>query len=439
MTSVPAIDRRTGKRPSRPPLTLPLPHNVKSLTANAVWMIVGHVVFGVCQWGIFVVVARLGSVEMLGQFAFAMAITTPIVLLANLDLRTVQATDQTDRYPVGDYISLRIWTTAIAFVVVCGVAWSIAGNGAAASVVVAIGAAKCAEALSDLSYGFLQQHERLDRMSQSRILRGVGSFIVLAVTLRVTHNLSLAAAAYAISWLVALACCDLVMSARLLASHGKRLRIALRPSRGILRLALASLPVGLYSVAVALEFSLPRLCISNRLGDAALGVYAAIYSLVFVPMTVINAIHSAALPRLARLHRQFDWLSIHRLTFRLFGLGILVGLVGILGTYLFGGTALKIFYGREYAAYAHVFVVLMLAAAMRFVSQAAVTVVRAAQRFWLILGVQVGTIVMLLPTVIWFIGRWQFAGAAYAICLISVANAATQFLVAAAVRRNCKH
>src|SRR5436190_1143591 len=84
-----------------------------SLRSNFLWAIVGNVAYAACQWGMLVVLAKMGSAEMVGQFALALAISTPILMFTNLQLRGVQATDARGDYSFRDYLGLRLLMAAI--------------------------------------------------------------------------------------------------------------------------------------------------------------------------------------------------------------------------------------------------------------------------------------------------------------------------------------
>jgi len=57
-----------------------------SLHRNFSWAFAGNVIYCACQWGILTILAKLGSVEMVGQFALALAITTPVALFFQFQL-----------------------------------------------------------------------------------------------------------------------------------------------------------------------------------------------------------------------------------------------------------------------------------------------------------------------------------------------------------------
>ena len=79
-----------------------------SLRLNFAWTFVGNVVYAGCQWGMLVVLAKLGSPARVGEFALALAVTAPILMFTNLALRAVQATDSRQEYTFGDYLGLRL-------------------------------------------------------------------------------------------------------------------------------------------------------------------------------------------------------------------------------------------------------------------------------------------------------------------------------------------
>ena len=48
---------------------------------------------------------------MLGEYALAVAVASPVALFSHLNLRAVLATDAARRHPLGDYMTVRIVTT----------------------------------------------------------------------------------------------------------------------------------------------------------------------------------------------------------------------------------------------------------------------------------------------------------------------------------------
>ena len=187
---------------ARPAVPVPL-----SVRANFSWTLAGNVVYAACQWTMLVAIAKLGSPEMVGQFAVASALIVPVLMFLNLQLRAVEATDAKGAYRLTDYLGLRLMTTTIALGVIGLLAstrrWEVLW------VILAVGAAKAVDSLSDILYGLLQQHERMDRVACSMMIRGPLGLAALAGVLMLTGRVAWAALAMAAAWLLVLLAYDL--------------------------------------------------------------------------------------------------------------------------------------------------------------------------------------------------------------------------------------
>jgi len=85
---------RPGNDQRRKPKALSLPRNVT-------WSAVGNVTYAATQWGMLIILAKLGTPEMVGQYALGLAVTGPVFMLANLQLRVIQATDTRESHTFG--------------------------------------------------------------------------------------------------------------------------------------------------------------------------------------------------------------------------------------------------------------------------------------------------------------------------------------------------
>jgi hypothetical protein len=84
------------------PLTRQHPRRL-TLRVNFLWTLAGNVIYAACQWGILIALAKLGTLQMVGEFALALAVTAPILIGAGLSLRSVQVTDALGEYEFRDY------------------------------------------------------------------------------------------------------------------------------------------------------------------------------------------------------------------------------------------------------------------------------------------------------------------------------------------------
>lgn len=345
--------------------------NSLSLRKNFSWIFVGYIVYVVCQWGILVVLAKLGSPRMVGEFALGLAVTAPIVLFANLGLRAFQATDAERRYDFSDYLGLRILTTVLAFATVLVVVLVSGYGGEVALVIILVGLAKCFEAISDIYYGLLQQRERMDRISKSMMMRGLLSLAALGAAMYFTGSVLWGVAAMAGAWALILFSYDLRSGARVIGSRFQSGSSGSRPGWDAARLkslTLTTLPLGGAVVMISLNTNIPRYLIENYLTTRDLGIFAALAYPAAAGATVMGALGQSASPRLARHYAEGDAPAFRALLVKLLGLGAAFGVAGIIVAALAGKDILKLFYTPEYAEYSGVFLLLMGAAGISYVA-----------------------------------------------------------------------
>lgn len=234
-----------------------------SLRSSFAWTFAGNGIYAAGQWAILSLFAKLGSDEMLGEYALAIAITSPVMMLSHLNLRAVLATDMAQKHPFGDYLAVRLAATAVGLGAIGILAWTTGGSASMAVVILAAGVALSAENVSDIYYGAMQRRERMDRIAWSMMARAAVSVGALGAVLASTHSIVPAMIALAAARVAVLMIID-----RRVGSAGERLeRSGLGTQLAILR---SALPLGVVLMLVSLNTNLPRYAIEHRIGTAAL-------------------------------------------------------------------------------------------------------------------------------------------------------------------------
>jgi O-antigen/teichoic acid export membrane protein len=331
-----------------------------SLRRNFSWTLAGNVVYAGCQWGMLVEIAKLGRPEMVGHFALALAIGAPVYMLTNLQLRAVQATDFAGQHRFCDYFRLRLMMTALGFLAIAVIAVACRYDRETLLVILLVGLAKAFEAMSDIYYGRLQQHEQMDRISVSMVIKGVVSLAAVGAVLAFTGSLPAASAALALAWLAVL----LFYDSRVGWPRGTPMGTS---SRGVLwRLTRFSAPLGLSMMLISLNANIPRYFVEHYRGAHDLGIFAALSYLVIAGSTVTNALGQAATPRMAAAFatRRAEFYGLLR---KMLLLGLAMGAAGVLGAAVFGRTLLRLLYRPEYAERADVLLWLMAAAGLSYI------------------------------------------------------------------------
>lgn len=329
------------------------------------WALVGNVVYAACQWAMLAVLARLGSPAMVGEFALALAVCAPIILFLNLQLRNLQATDATGQYRPGDYLALRFATTTVFLVAVAAIVF---GFGLAGSIVI-VALAKAAESVSDVLHGYLQRHERMDRIAKSLISKGVFGLVGWTSGLLLFGTVEAAASGLFFGWALSLLVVDCSFVARTLKEGQERFDIRLSGRWRLLgALVLQALPLGLVATLISINTNTPRYIIEHYVGPYHLGIFAALAYLIVAGNMVAIALAQAASPRLARYYYEGDLESYRQVLGLLLFLNAGLGVAGILVAVAAGRPLLGLLYGAEYAAYGPLLSGIMVVGALGYLS-----------------------------------------------------------------------
>src|SRR5882672_7719316 len=92
----------------------------KRLRTDFTWVLSGNLLYSACQWGIVVALAKLGNPEQVGEYALGLAVSAPIVLFANLQLRALLVSELRDRFTFGQYLTFRLVSLGAALLLVAG-------------------------------------------------------------------------------------------------------------------------------------------------------------------------------------------------------------------------------------------------------------------------------------------------------------------------------
>jgi O-antigen/teichoic acid export membrane protein len=396
----------------------------ESLRRSVAWTLVGNALYAASQWGILVAIARLGSPTDVGTFALGLAVTAPVMLFANLKLRSVQATDQRGEYTFSEYLTLRAGTTTLALAVIVGVAAATRASGEERWVIALVGLAKAVESGSDLVYGFAQQRQRMAAIARSLIVRGLASLVAVASAMALTGSVVTAATALAACWLLIL----LVNDVPILRDPERPAEKGLRMER-VWRLLRTALPLGAAVTIGSLSVNLPRYVLEHHRGPGDLGVFAAITSLLVASALVVNAVGQSASPRLARHHASGDVSAFRTLLRKLVLAGTAVGFAVLVAIAAFGRPLLEVLYGPEYSAHIRTLLWATGAAAVQSAYVFYGTALGAMRRFGVNLPIgAAGFAVVCLASFAW-VPRHGMDGAAWAMLCGSLVEGLLYFWV----------
>ena len=337
-----------------------------SLSTSFAWSLTGNMVYAASQVGVVAVLANLASPTTVGRYAFGLAIVTPVLLFAKLQLRSVLATDVRRDYSFSDYLGIRLLSTAIG----CGSVFlvlAVANFERDAAVMIGIVTlAKVVESASDLLYGLMQRHGYWDRISIAMMIKGLGSLAALGILLTLGGSPAWGLLAAAAWQAVVLVVFELPSARRILRREHESGWPTCNPL-AVLKLIRLSLPLGVVASLVSLNVNLPRYILEGWWGTQHLGYYAALANLATMGNILMQPLGQVTLSRMALLGRA-DPTAFRRLLTRILGLAALVGTAGVLASVLFGQRILAMVYQPGYAALNPVLTWLMAGSAITYVS-----------------------------------------------------------------------
>ena len=371
-----------------------------SLRTNFAWTFLGTGVYSAARWLTVSILAKLVTPGVVGQYALAIAVVTPVFVLSNMELRLIQATDAKREHLFRDYIALRGATTLFALAACAVVACVIRPE--IRMLIILMSMCQAVEALADIIFGLFQLDERMDRIARSMMLRGPARLVCLGVVLYVTRDVVLGTLAELGATATVLLLHDVPMAARLLRSHERELSVG----DGILprwvtselrRMVRVSLPLaGLVSV-LAIQAQLPRYFVESFSGTRELGIFAAIATLGAVGTPVWTALAQAATPRLARHWFASELKQFWRLRRRLMGVAALLGGGGLAVVSVAGARLLRFFYTADYATHAQLLVWTTAAAGVGYLSNVLGVSLSSTRRLAAQFRVQLAVTVLTLP------------------------------------------
>lgn len=329
---------------------------------NFAWLLLGNLVSALANWGIITTIARFGGAESVGTFAYGLAITTPIFLLADLQLRGLQAADSKGALSFRLLLSTRIVTTLAASVVALALVFLLSESPGTRAVTVLCAVGKSFDSFITLLHGHYQRRKRMLAIALTQALNGVASLgfcVVLmlwlgpsAINGALGYALGSVLSALAI-WAASLAISD--TRRELFTSNQVSVTFS-----GILGIVGVALPLGISAFLVSANQSILRYIIEDRADLASLGVFAALTYLLTPNTMAINAIGQSQLPSLADDYHQNPHSRFIARNLRLTGIVVALGGATALGALLFGGIALKLAYGEQFTEHSGLLLIFSL-------------------------------------------------------------------------------
>lgn len=390
---------------------------VPSLKTNFIWMFIANMIYALLQWATLSVITKLGSSEMVGIYTLGLAITAPIMIFANLQLRAIQATDSKNKNKFSDFFTLRFIFMMIGLIISCIVLVLSDYDFQAKLVIFVIAISKAIEGMSDIVYGLLQKHEDMKKISLSLILRGVASVLAFVFSLYYLDSLLIATILSSLLWLLIFILYDLTTI-----NKYKVKKIYNFNTNILYKLFVMALPLGIVTMLGSLNTNIPRYLIENYLSMELLGVFGAIAYTMTGFGKFSSAISQTVSPRLAKYYASQDKKLFLKLFQKIFVINFLIGAFGILIALFIGEELLAIMYTKEYALYNNLFVWIMVLSLFMNLSNVFGVGVTSMRIFSSQLPIHIIKLIVISITSMFFIKTNGINGAAWSLIISTIVS-----------------
>lgn len=246
-----------------------------------------------CQWLSIILVSNLSGNTGAGIYNLAISVSNPFSAIALYGIRPYQVSDINDRFSSRIYVSSRVVTAGLAFLL-CGGRVVLGGyTGETAVCILLYMLLRVAEASVDVFQGIEQKGDRMDAVGVSFYLRGVVTIAAFVAGQLLFNNLMLSMLAMPLASFVVIWLYDGRLSKKL---------TDIRPKfewKAIGSLLWICLPLTLNTYMVSELATIPKTVLESSWGSDVLGIYGSIAAPSIIVQTAGSFLFNPVIPALA--------------------------------------------------------------------------------------------------------------------------------------------
>lgn len=332
----------------------------KTLRQVVARLTAGNLAYLGAQFLSFLALAQWASVAEVGRFSWALALTSPIFVLADMRTRQVQLATTAKEFSFRSVLVQRIVTQLIAIPIAVLLSLTFAPDRETMNIVLGLTLLKSIEGLMNVSIGEHLRNENAGKVAIIQFARGVVYGGTFSLVIFYTSQASIAVLITAIALVI-----PLVVAHISLTRAERRLKAS---SKQIAELTRQAWPLGIGFFIGSLTVNGPRFLIEIYHGVESLAVFTAVAYVIVLANTVVDSVTQGIMPRLAgywRVGRGNQALAVTKqISIIVAGLGAF----GLLIAVLFGDNLLVLLYGESYSSGQLVLIALFCYATIQYVS-----------------------------------------------------------------------
>lgn len=317
----------------------------KQFSKNFIWNTLGTGLNAFTSLFFMIIVTRINGVDEAGVFSIAFSTATILYSFGIYAGRIYQVTELNKEISDKDFIASRIITSVLMIVFLLGFCIFRRYELDKVIIFLLLTIYKVLESFSDVIYGILQKHDKLDKVGKSLFMKSLLSICAFFILNILTKNVVISIIGMILICIIVIICYDFkkVYSYIDFKKKVKIKNVCDIFKKGFFIFAISFL--GMYVL------NAPKYAIDTYLASE----YQTIFGIIVMPATVIGLVAQFLiypyLNQIVELYKQRDLKRLKQLLFKIIAFVVVFGIVAALLGYLIGTQILGFVYGVDLSIY----------------------------------------------------------------------------------------
>ena len=315
---------------------------------SIIYNTVGTFFYFFCQWAITVLVVKIGGYYNCGILSITISMTNIFYMISMYGVRSFQVSDIKNEYKDGDYLFVRLITSAVSLIFFCLTLLFLKYESKIQLCMIIYFFFKLGESITDLNFGFFQRYNFYRYIGISYILKGLATLLVFSITLYFSQNLLLTLLLETlILWFFII-----IYDFRKIKN---KLNLKMKKDK-ILQLLKICFSLMLYTLILPYLNFITRYQVEKFFGTEELGYYSAITMVIVVICTLFGSIFVIIIPKISYMYKEKNMNKIIKVIFKINLAIIVFTIMSIIGAITLGNIVFSIIFTKTIEKYMYLLI-----------------------------------------------------------------------------------
>ena len=315
---------------------------------SIIYNTVGTFFYFFCQWAITVLVVKIGGYSNSGILSITISMTNIFYMISMYGVRSFQVSDIKNEYKDGDYLFVRLITSAVSLIFFCLTLLFLKYESKIQLCMIIYFFFKLGESITDLNFGFFQRYNFYRYIGISYILKGLATLLVFSITLYFSQNLLLTLLLETlILWFFII-----IYDFRKIKN---KLNLKMKKDK-ILQLLKICFSLMLYTLILPYLNFITRYQVEKFFGTEELGYYSAITMVIVVICTLFGSIFVIIIPKISYIYKEKNMNKIIKVIFKINLAIIVFTIMSIIGAITLGNIVFSIIFTKTIEKYMYLLI-----------------------------------------------------------------------------------